>query len=94
MILLSIIIYYAVNKEIIFLYKNLRRIKRFKNSLGIPKFTRNVMDKNNLRNYRLISASTIQNLQQEDKRVNNNEQTRNIEMEIDENYFGNYCKKY
>ena len=52
------------------------------------------MDKNNLRNYRLISASTIQNLQQEDKRVKNNEQTRNIEMEIDENYFGNYCKKY
>ena len=75
-------------------YKNLRQIKRFKNSLGIPKFTRNVMDKNNLRNYRLISASPSQNLQQEDKRVKNNEQTRNIEMEIDENYFGNYCKKY
>jgi hypothetical protein len=75
-------------------YKNLRQIKRFKNSLGIPKFTRNVMDKNNLRNYRLISASPSQNLQQEDKRVKNNEQKRNIEMEIDESYFGNYCKKY
>lgn len=73
--------------------KNMRRIKRLKNSLGNPKFARNVMDTNNLRNNRFISASPSQNSYQEDKRDRTNEQMRNIEIEIDENNFGYYFKK-
>ena len=38
-------------------YKNLRRIKRLKNSLGNPKYARNVMDINNLRNNRFTSMT-------------------------------------
>lgn len=70
-------------------YKNLRRIKRLKNSLGNPKFARNIMDTNNLRNNRFISVSPSQNSYLEDKRDKSNEQMRNIEIEIDENNFGN-----
>ena len=77
-------------------YKNLRRIKRLKNSLGNPKFARNVMDINNLRNNRFTSSSPSQNSYLEDKRDKSNEQMRNIEIEIDENNFGNnnYYKNY
>ena len=77
-------------------YKNLRRIKRLKNSLGNPKFARNVMDINNLRNNRFTSSSPSQNSYLEDKRDKSNEQMRNIEIEIDENNFGNnnYYKSY
>ena len=70
-------------------YKNLRRIKRLKNSLGNPKFARNVMDTNNLRNNKFISGSPSQNSYQEDKRDKSNEQKNNIEIEIDENNFDN-----
>ena len=60
-----------------------------KNSLGNPKFARNVMDTNNLRNNRFISASPSQNSYLEDKRDKSNEKMRNIEIEIDENNFDN-----
>ena len=70
-------------------YKNLRQINRLKNSLGNPKFARNVMDTNNLRNNRFISVSPSQNSYLDDKRDKSNEKMRNIEIEIDENNFGN-----
>ena len=70
-------------------YRNLRRIKRLKNSLGNPKFAKNVMDTNNLRNNRFVSVSPSQNSYQEERREKSNEQMRNIEIEIDENNFDN-----
>ena len=70
-------------------YKNLRRIKRLKNSLGNPKFARNVMVTNNLRNNRFISGSPSQNSYLEEKRDKSNEQKRNIEIEIEDNNFNN-----
>lgn len=70
-------------------YKNLRRIKRLKNSLGNPKFARNVMVTNNLRNNRFISGSPSQNSYLEEKRDKSNEQNRNIEIEIEDNNFNN-----
>ena len=60
-----------------------------KNSLGNPKFTRDVMVTNNLRNNKFISGSPSQNWYQEDKGDKTNNQKRNIEIEIDENNFDN-----
>ena len=66
------------NRSFDFQNKNLNKINELKNSLGNPKYARNMMVNNDLRNYKYISISSIPNSGRDEiYRMNNSYDNKN-----------------